>query len=270
MGSKYTEEFRRNAVRTVSKGNVTVTEAARKLGINYKTLREWCRQAKLEKNYQSFISLYREHRNKRSIVSLHDYLLFLEDIGISHSTPMNYSDFTICFEFASKSESTIIDDCVSLLRKSAQAGYFVAGEKDYAIGLGVSDVEDWYAESYEETFKKGKFHLIDEDNTDSGVYKIISQKEFIDFYSFYLENCQIEGDYLEELVEWDSCGEFIADNFKQEFIQDMNKILPNFMVIEWNGNAYDVPDFGVSYYVIFGYNPKSKRGECLFFDDVCY
>ena len=112
--------------------------------------------------------------------------------------------------------------------------------------------------------------MIDEDNTDSGVYKIISQKEFIDFYSFYLENCQIEGNYLEELVEWDSCGEFIADNFKQEFIQDMNKILPNFMVIEWNGNAYDVPDFGVSYYVIFGYNPKTKRGEGLFFDDVCY
>ena len=46
--------------------------------------------------------------------------------------------------------------------------------------------------------------------------------------------------------------------------------LPNFIVIHWDGNAYDVPEFGISYYVIFGYNPKTKQGEGLFYVDACW
>lgn len=267
MGNKYSEEFMRDAVKTVSEGGLTVTAAARKIGVNYEALREWCRQSKLEKSYATFIHRYKRHIKKERFISFHDYLTFLEDSGVTHTTPYNASSYMKYFEFASKSESTILDDCLSLIRKSAEAGYFVAGDADYTISLHCSDSREYWLEGYEDEFEKGKIHFIEDDNPNSGAYKIISQKEFIDFYSFSLE------DFNWKYLDLHICNEqdaYMSDKFKSVFLQDINKILPNFMVAVCSETTYELQDGGGrSYYLVFGYNPKTKQGEGLFIEDVC-
>ena len=52
------------------------------------------------------------------------------------------------FDFSSESGSTVLDDCLSLIRQSAAAGCFVAGGDSYSIDLECPD--ECMLEGYED------------------------------------------------------------------------------------------------------------------------
>jgi transposase len=79
--SKYTPEFRQEAVRLHLEGGSTIAESARRIGLHPETFRKWVRQAEVDSGQRSGVSSA-EHaeivRLKREVRRLEEEKLILQ------------------------------------------------------------------------------------------------------------------------------------------------------------------------------------------------
>ena len=274
---KYTDDFRRDVVTLVTEQGYTVSEAARMYGVNVKSIRKWRQRFAIEKSYSLFIAEYMRLRGKRKFYTLKDYLVFLENNGIRCNLP-SCGDQEY-FSFETKSRSTVQADCISLLRKSAELGYFVYGDRKYKIQLRRVEYYDY--DEDEIYFREADAKWIEEDNSYSGVYRLFegeSIQEFVDCYLdlFPLRLSHIEvGPWSDELyTSWERSSDrdiYMSKTFKYVFIEELRRILDNLYLNVCSDSAFTLVDgTGISYYLLFGYNSRTKQGEGLLQEYNCH
>ena len=254
----------------VTEQGYTVSEAARMYGVNVKSIRKWRQRFAIEKSYALFIAEYMRLRGKWKFYTLKDYLVFLENNGIRCNLP-RCGDQEY-FSFETKSRSTVQADCISLLRKSAELGYFVYGDRKYKIQLRRVECFDYYED--EIYFREADAKWIEEDNSYSGVYRLFEGESIQEFVHCYLDLVSLRlshiemGPWSDELyTSWERSSdrdEYMSKTFKYVFIEELRRILDNLYLIVCSDSAFTLVDgTGTSYYLLFGYNSKSKKVEGL-------
>lgn len=233
---------------------------------------------KMKKAYKVFEDYFESQKPSAGIHSLREYIDWFGKFG-EITTPINSSSTTFKFTFDSTSEATVLGDLLKVLKDQLDMDFF--DEDD--------DSKDFKENCCSE--KSIKLYS-DSDHGDCFFYRVLdlkSEGSFIHVYTDFRASMDEHPDFEERLnqmeswdefesyeededgyvsVDWKDLDNYIRDHFIRHVYGDLNKLLKGFTVLHCAGHWYGVYDsIGESYYVLAGYNPKSKCGEAYVLED---
>ena len=232
--------------------------------------------------YKVFVDYFESKKPSAGFHSLREYIDWFERQFGEITTPSNSSTTTFYFTFDAVSEETIFDDVLNELIGRLPLNFEDdKGElEEYVKVVGTATTVQRYLDSSDE----GLFYsILDLKSEDSFIQVYIDLSSDFMHYHPDLEECLNQMESWDEFrsyeededgyahVDWKELGEYISDHLIQHVYDDLGKLLNEFSVTKCAGTWFEVDDsLGVSYYVLSGYNPKSKCGEAYVIEDSCH